>query len=132
MIDLRIDHRDPALSLHHQLVQQIRGAIVAGRLGAGERLPSVRELAKQVDINPLTVGKAYAELERERLIETRWGKGSFVAAVGAERGRSQAQEHLATLADRFIAEALPLVDDADHLAELVRSRCRERSAAKPR
>ena len=52
--------------------------LVSGRLAAGERLPSIRDLATQLHINPLTVGRAYGDLEREGLIEMRRGLGMYV------------------------------------------------------
>lgn len=72
------------LPIYRQIMQQITDAIAGGRLRPGDKLPSHRELAAQVVIAPLTVKKAYDELEREGIIRTERGRGTFVAS-GAER-----------------------------------------------
>src|SRR5580765_2603614 len=71
---------DPSsgLPVYRQIIDQVRRMMVSGRLAAGERLPSIRDLAVQLRINPLTVGRAYGDLEREGLIEMRRGLGMYV------------------------------------------------------
>tara|TARA_R110002072_G_scaffold303103_1_gene493675 strand:+ start:44001 stop:44444 length:444 start_codon:yes stop_codon:yes gene_type:complete len=66
--------------IYRQIVRQIQEALASGRLRSGEQLPSQRELAQQVAVSPLTVKKAYDELDREGVIETRRGQGTFVCA----------------------------------------------------
>jgi GntR family transcriptional regulator len=61
-----------------QLAQQIRQALLAGVLGPGDQLPTVKEVVGQVAVNPNTVFKSYRELEREGLVEGRPGAGTFV------------------------------------------------------
>ena len=113
-------------SLYQQLVDQIATAIYGGRLGPGEQLPSVREVARTTKVNPLTVAKAYAELEQRALVTTQWGKGTFVAA-----NRPAARDvdgHLDACIDRFLVDALPLVDDPKELLERITRRMRSRKA----
>jgi len=71
---------DPAsgLPVYRQIIDQLRRMMVSGRLAPGERLPSIRELAGRLRINPLTVSRAYGDLEREGLIEMRRGLGMYV------------------------------------------------------
>jgi len=71
---------DPSsgLPVYRQIIDQVRRMMVSGRLAAGDRLPSIRDLAVQLRINPLTVGRAYGDLEREGLIEMRRGLGMYV------------------------------------------------------
>jgi GntR family transcriptional regulator len=71
---------DPSsgLPVYRQIMDQVRRTIVSGRLGPGQRLPSIRDLAATLQINPLTVGKAYSELERSGLVEMRRGLGMYV------------------------------------------------------
>jgi GntR family transcriptional regulator len=76
---LRVDTTD-SLPVYAQIVDQIKRAIASGSLKAGDGLPSLRETALKLRINPLTVGKAYKQLEHDGLIETRHGLGSFVTA----------------------------------------------------
>ena len=72
---------DPAASepLFQQLVQSVKRDVATGALMAGDRLPSVRELARELVINPNTIAKAYRALEAEGVILSRRGAGSFVA-----------------------------------------------------
>jgi GntR family transcriptional regulator len=78
-----IDPRD-ATPIYAQLERGLRAAMATGRLGVGDQLPTVRQLAVDLRINANTVARVYAELERAGAIETRRGVGSFVAATRAE------------------------------------------------
>jgi GntR family transcriptional regulator len=71
--------------IYRQIVDQVRRQVAAGRLAAGDELPSVRSLAAEHAINPMTVSKAYGLLETEGLLERRRGQGMFVAAIRASR-----------------------------------------------
>ena len=89
---------DPSsgLPIFRQIMEQVRRMLAAGTLRPGERLDSVRDLAARLQVNPLTVGKAYQQLEREGLIEMRRGLGMFVAArSGDDRAQQQAVERTA-------------------------------------
>ncbi len=72
-----IDQRS-STPIYLQLVQVIKEAILKGILQPGDKLPSVRELSVQLTINPNTIQKSYQELERQKVIETLRGKGTFV------------------------------------------------------
>ena len=78
-------HLDSAsgIPIYRQLVNQIRQRIVSAQLPVGEKLPSARELSKQLRLNMLTVNKAYQHLEALELVETRRGLGTFVLALKA-------------------------------------------------
>jgi GntR family transcriptional regulator len=73
----QIDQRS-STPIYQQLVQEVKVAILRGVLRPGDRLPSVRELAGRLAINPNTIQKSYQELERQKVIETLRGKGTFV------------------------------------------------------
>jgi GntR family transcriptional regulator len=75
----RLDHRR-GIAPYRQLVDQVREAVIAGRLEPGDRLPPVREVVTQVTINPNTVHRAYRELEHLGFTESRWGCGTFIAS----------------------------------------------------
>ena len=79
------------LAIYEQIVSQLKNAIVTGTLSAGEALPSIRALAKDLRISVITTKRAYDELEREGFIDTLPGKGCFVAERSAELLR---EEHL--------------------------------------
>lgn len=70
--------------IYLQIVNQIKNLILQGELPEGEALPSIRSLAKDLKISVITTKRAYEELEREGLIETVGGKGSFVSAQNKE------------------------------------------------
>ena len=70
--------------IYNQIYQQLRAAIVREELAAGEPLPSIRSLARDLQVSVITTKRAYDELERDGYIETVAGKGSFVAPQNAE------------------------------------------------
>jgi GntR family transcriptional regulator len=87
MLPLTLDPRD-ARPLYAQIIDGLRRALVVGALRAEDPLPSVRELAAQLVVNPRTVLQAYRELEREGVLYVRRGQGTFVAPnVHADRHR---------------------------------------------
>ncbi len=71
--------------IYRQIAQQLRRLIASGRLIQGEEIPSVREVAGTHAINPMTVSRAYGQLEAEGLLQRRRGKGMLVAALGTQR-----------------------------------------------
>src|SRR5205814_10586903 len=74
----QVDTKHPT-PIYHQLDRSIRFAIATGRLGIGDQLPTVRQLAVDLRVNANTVAKVYSELERNGVVETRRGVGTFVA-----------------------------------------------------
>ncbi|MEV0649411.1 GntR family transcriptional regulator [Phytomonospora sp. NPDC050363] len=80
MIEFHLNGRS-GLSPYQQLVQQVRHALRLGLLDEGDRLPTVKEVSKQLAINPNTVLKAYRELEYDGLVAARQGVGTFVTAT---------------------------------------------------
>ena len=86
-------------------MDQVRRTILAGDLAAGERLPSIRELASLLQLNPLTVGKAYGELERTGLIESRRGMGMYVCAQAPRATDASAPAGVVLAARRLVLES---------------------------
>jgi len=70
--------------IYDQILRQVRAQILSGDLTEGEALPSIRKLAQTLQISVITTKRAYDELEREGLIDTVGGKGTFVASPNAE------------------------------------------------
>ncbi len=111
------------LPIYRQIMRQITQAIAGGRLRPGEKLPSHRDLAEQIVVAPLTVKKAYDELEALGLIETQRGRGTFLPARLPEidrdgqlgRIRQDARNLLsqAYLAGIDLPEVLTILGDAD-------------------
>lgn len=110
-----------ARPMYLQLIDQIRRRIAVGDWPAGHELPSIRALAADVRVSVITVKRAYLELERDGLIVTRQGKGSFVAD-GADLGRKlqeqELNEHLAAAARLANALGLSEEDLEQRLREL--------------
>ncbi len=89
--------------IYEQIVRQIKAQIIAGELGEGAPLPSIRKLAQDLQISVITSKRAYDELEAEGFIDTVAGKGTFVAAQNAEFLREKrmkaVEEQLAAAVD---------------------------------
>ena len=83
---VRVDPGD-GLPLYRQIVEQVKAAMAKGLIGPGDRLPSHRDLARDLLVAPLTVSRAYEALEREGLIATVRGRGTLVAGEGARVAR---------------------------------------------
>ncbi|WP_018923422.1 GntR family transcriptional regulator [Salsuginibacillus kocurii] len=80
---LRIDPKSQ-LPLYEQIIQQMKELVARGVLQPNDRIPSVRELSSQIIVNPNTVSKAYKELERQGVIITMRGRGTFIAEFTTE------------------------------------------------
>jgi GntR family transcriptional regulator len=76
---LKIDPK-ASLPIYVQIIDQVKLQVASGRLRTGDRIPTVRELASGLSINPNTVAKAYRDLEREGVLEGRPGQGSFISS----------------------------------------------------
>jgi len=117
-ISIHVSPRDEA-PLYRQVVRQVLQGIASGALLPGERMPSLRALAQELVVAPLTVKKAYDVLEADGVIETRRGRGTFVRAAAA-RSTQDAVEGLRPLARRLAVEADVAGLEQAALLELVR------------
>ena len=104
---ISINYRDPR-PIYEQIQSELRRLMLTGALPPGSRLPSVRELAGQLAINPNTIQRAYRELEADGYILSVAGKGSFVAQVNqiAEQQKKQAVGAFLAAAQRLRALGL--------------------------
>ena len=91
--------------VYRQLIDQVRSGMALGSLTAGDQLPTVRQLAVDLAINPNTVMRAYRELELSGLIETHQGTGTFIAKRKLERKDAERDRQLTQLANEFAARA---------------------------
>jgi GntR family transcriptional regulator len=111
------------LPIYRQIMRQITEAIAGGRLKSGEKLASHRELSEQLVIAPLTVKKAYDELETLGYLETQRGRGTFISASLPEIDRANQTGQLQQTARRLLSQAylaglsltdvVKLLDEAD-------------------
>ena len=113
------------LPIYQQLVQQVREAIARGDLKPQQQLPSVRQLARDLVVNPNTIARAYTELERAGLLTNRPGRGVFVAEPKDELSGDARRRRLLESLDRFLTEAVHLGFSADEVARLVVARSRQ-------
>jgi GntR family transcriptional regulator len=104
---LRVDTRTPR-PLFAQIVDGVKAAIARGELEAGAKLPSVRELARTLSVNPNTVVKAYGALEAEGLVVRRQGAGCFVGDATSSLAEGVRAERLERLARQLATEAFHL------------------------
>jgi len=105
--------------VYRQIVDQVRGAIAAGSLSDGDQLPTVRQLAVDLAINPNTVVRAYRELEYGGLLETHQGTGTFISDQKIPRAGDERQRQLAQIVSDAIARAgaagFTVQDVLDHM-----------------
>jgi GntR family transcriptional regulator len=110
-----------AKPVYQQLIDQVKYALATGRLAEGDRLEPIREVAIRARVNRNTIARAYLELEREGIIRTRAGQGSFVCG-GTALAKAKARKLLAEQIDDLLARAHQFkLSEADVL-ELVRER----------
>jgi GntR family transcriptional regulator len=100
-----------ALDLHsgvpvyRQIIDQVRGGVASGSLAAGDQLPTVRQLAVDLEINPNTVMRAYRELELGGLIETHQGTGTFISDKKVEKKSAERERQLGQMVGELAARA---------------------------
>ena len=121
-VQLSIDLRS-GVPVYRQLIDQVRGGIAAGSFTSGDQLPTVRQLAVDLSINPNTVMKAYRELELGGLIETHQGTGTFISDKKPENKSAERERQLGQMAGEFAARAgaagFTLEEVIDRLRELL-------------
>ena len=89
--------------VYRQLIDQVRSGIASGTLTSGDQLPTVRQLAVDLAINPNTVLRAYRELELGGLLETHQGTGTFVAKKKPAKNEAERERQLTQMASEFAA-----------------------------
>jgi GntR family transcriptional regulator len=114
-----LDPKSP-VPLYEQIALRLKAAVATGELRAGDLLPSVRQLAGRLRINPATVTQAYRALEHEGFVESRQGAGTFVQSVpGDTRARERAAQ-ARRLARAMFAEAARYGLSREELREAIR------------
>ena len=103
-------HIDPNSNrpIIRQVIEQLQWQIVGGRIRAGDRLPSIRELARQLEVNPTTVTRIYSELAAAGVVVLRQGQGAFVADSSSRLQRTADEVHrrVAEMACTMLVEGL--------------------------
>lgn len=96
---------DTGVPVYRQLIDQVTGALAAGALAAGNQLPTVRQVAVDLAINPNTVMRAYRELEIRGILETQQGTGTFISRQKPKRPDAERLRQLTQLVTDFLARA---------------------------
>jgi GntR family transcriptional regulator len=114
-------HIDPhnGLAIYDQIVRQLKFAVAGGVLKTGELVPSVRELARELAINPNTIARAYRQLQDDRVLEPLRGTGLEVATGAADRCRNERIKLIRVRIKQVFLEAKQSRLDARELRELV-------------
>lgn len=115
-MQFRIDNASDR-PVYLQIIDQVKRDIALGRLVRDERLPTVRQLAQQLAINPNTIGKAYRQLEQEGIIVTKAGAGAFVASLDSTLSRAVRRKLICDELERIAVEAFHMQIDRQMLAE---------------
>ncbi len=108
--------------IYRQLIDQVRHGVARGKLRVGDRLPSVRQLSRELVVNPNTVARAYTELEREGTLITQQGRGVFVAPPRTDLTKKARRKQLGERLDLLFVEAVHLGFTADELQAMVQDR----------
>ena len=102
--EFRLDLRS-GVPVYRQIIDQVMGGMAAGRLAGGHQLPTVRQVAVDLEINPNTVVRAYRELEIRGVLETQQGTGTFISQQKVKRDDLERQRQLNQLVDEFVSRA---------------------------
>ena len=112
--------------IYAQLDRALRAAIATGRLGVGDQLPTVRQLAVELSLNANTVARVYGELERAGILETRRGVGTFVTATPAKaHPPKQHERRLRAFVTRLLADASAAGFTLDDLLDALQAHRKE-------
>jgi GntR family transcriptional regulator len=106
--------------IYQQLMQQVKFQIASGNLKPGDLLPSVRDTAEELQINPMTVSKAYSLLERDRVLVRDRGHGMRVVQPAVKGGIRERREELKDLLKDVVVKAHQLGLDADEVLNLLK------------
>lgn len=109
--------------MYRQIIDQVRGGIASGSLNVGDQLPTVRQLAVDLSVNPNTVARAYRELELVGVLETHQGTGTFINAQTIEGGDEERSRQLAQIVADSMARAGAIGFTVEDLIEGLREMC---------
>jgi GntR family transcriptional regulator len=105
-----------------QIVNQVKNLVAAGALESGDRLPSVRTLAKELGVNPITTARAYRELESEGVAETRQGAGTFIGSKRVRLSHWEVLRRLKPMVDELLVNSKQMGMSQQALLDLLEER----------
>ena len=121
---LRLDE-DSGVPVYRQIMDQVRGGVALGALRPGDQLPTVRQLAVDLAINPNTVVRAYRELELGGMLESNQGTGTFIREQKVEGGKQERARQLTQIVRECVARAGAAGFTVQELMEELREAARE-------
>lgn len=104
LFQISLDMRS-GVPVYRQIIDQVVAGIATGAVAGGDQLPTVRQLAVDLSINPNTVIRAYRELEIRGILETQQGTGTFISHQTVERDDAERRRRLSQLVSEFVARA---------------------------
>jgi len=116
--------------IYEQIKRGIVRLVATRRLKVGEPLPSIRDLAAEIIVNPNTVARAYRELEQDGVVSTQKGRGSFIAERARPDAERELRGHLGRAMDETIAEARKFDLDDGAILEIFETRLRRAGGRK--
>ena len=120
-MELHISTSD-GVPIYLQIANQVKYLVASGRLEAGNEIPPIRILARQLLVNPNTVARAYLELEREGVVQKRHGSGTYISETGSRLAHKERLKILAERVDALLAEARHLEVEPPELLQLIKDR----------
>ena len=115
------------VSIYQQIVDQVCAAILSGQIADDEPLPSVRGLAEDLLINPNTVGRAYGELVREGILESRPGRGMFVSKRRQIYSKAERTRRIDQAVTSLVSQAFRLGFSSEEIVDEVAKKTKELS-----
>jgi GntR family transcriptional regulator len=118
MLHLQIDPHS-GVPVYRQVMDQVKYYVASGTLRPGDALPSIRELAQALSVNPTTIVRAYNELRHEDVVEMQHGKGVFVAESAGRMTEAEIRRALRRLARQLAVEAVQMGAEPELVRQLV-------------
>jgi GntR family transcriptional regulator len=120
-MEIRLSSTD-GVPVYRQIVNQVKYMVASGRLQTGQELPPIRALAERLVINPNTVVRAYSELQREGVVESRHGSGTYVLGATSQPPAESETRVLAPKIDSLLADAAHLNVELETVVSFLRER----------
>jgi GntR family transcriptional regulator len=120
-MEIRLTSTD-GVPVYRQIINQVKYMVASGRLRPGQELPTIRALAEKLVINPNTVIRAYNELQRDGVVESRHGSGTYVCEAAQAAPTGDARKLLAPKVDSVLSDASHLKMTLGQVVDLVRER----------
>jgi GntR family transcriptional regulator len=120
-MEIRLSTSD-GVPVYRQIVNQVKYLVASGRLQPGQELPAIRTLAERLVINPNTVIHAYSELEREGVVVSRHGSGTYVTDTVSKQSPKAAAQALVPKVDSLLSDAAHLNLELEEVIKVMRER----------